>query len=361
MEKTLKDKISKPLHILFIVCLVSLTFSICLGLFLFSFETLLLYFQYPLLGEIQASPYLLAFSGTAIACFLPPLFLVGARRSYGFFERLVRMLEVQAFFFFFLVLAVSAFLYYTVRQEDNMVAIMNAHYFSAATRLLMCLYLYLSIEVCLRSQDMPLPYGCMEPENNDMGDFDKSESEQEKDEEWKSEDLGEDFLFHIKTPLSVESVTFAESAELAELAESLNSQKSVGEQGDICENHKEIWRKYQKEMPNSLKSTISFAQVIGFLLLSLGLFPVFNVGLPTFVINYSFIPAFFLYFYLLYMIGKRPYALWRLAYLCLNLYIFMAYVWDESLFWQILLLGFFLFQCFVFYVFYCKNKEYFLE
>jgi len=321
----LKKEINLPLHILYILCLTIFTFSICLAFFLFSFDTLLRYFNYPLVDTFTLSPFFPAFCGSTLACILPPLFLIGMMRSYEFQERFMRMVEVQSFFFVFLVIIFSVFMYYTVQLEDNMRAIMNVHYFSAISRICMCFYFYLSIKVCIRAQDMPL------------------------------------FLQDRLSPLcSVgdgDGLTIDKLAKnkIEETAQQVENKKSLSIQ------RQEIWKKYQGEIPHVLNRTINFAQLMGFLLVSLTFFPLQGMPHATFVLSYSFLSVFFLYFYLLYQMKKRPYAVWRIAYVCLNLYVIIFYGLNESIFWQIILLLFFLCQCFVFYSIFWKNKTWFIS
>ena len=344
----LKKEISLPHHILYVVFLSSFTLSIGLGFFLFSFVPLLSYFNYPLIYDFALSPFFTIFYGSALACLLPPVFLIGTVRKYGFRERLMRMLEVQAFFFVLLVAIFSVFMYYVARLEDNMLAVLNLHYFSAATRILMCLYFYLSIKVSITSQDMPLPFSA----SSSSPAFPLS-------------------TLADQTPITQNIIQNKYEARYESKCGNIPDNNFVNAPTGSIENKLEgkfknklikiMWEKHQAELPCALNRAFRFAQIIGFVLVGSLFFSIEGVGAPSFAMNYSFMSVFSLYFYLLYKMRERPYALWRPAYVCLSLYISGVYGLSEYGVWQMVFLVFFLCQCYICYIFYSKGRNWFVS
>lgn len=329
----MKKEINLPLHVFYILCLALFTFLVCLSFFLFSFDTLLSYFNYPLIGSFVISSIFPASFSSALACILPPLFLIGTVRHYEFKERFIRMFEVQSFFFIMLLIIFSGFMYYNVQLDDNVKAIMNVHYFSVFTRLLMSVYFYLSIRMCIMSQDMPFP-----------SDFEHSYSNIGSNSNGLQNEICADFTFTDKDNQPLKQAEFAGNDPL--------KSKQI---------RKDAWKKHEEKLPQIVKSSITSVQLLGFLLVALILFPVSDLPFPKFGVSYSFLSVFSLYFYLLYQMRIRPYAVWRLPYICLNLYILIAYGFNEVFLWQFILLVFFICQCFVFYVLYRKSQNWFLQ
>ena len=324
----MKKEITLPLHVLYVSILTAFTLLVCLGFFLFSFDTLLAYFNYPLVSQFNLSPFYNIFCGSTLSCVLPPLFLIGAVQRYGFWERFIRMLEVQSFFFLLLIIVFSFFMYYNSQLEDSMRAILNIHYFSAYTRLSMWLYMYFSIKVCIAAQEMPLPPKVIAYYN----DLDAEYSEQAGQAGQAEQDSGTE-----------------------------SDSQSQSEQVFTTQYLDGLWKKHEEQLPSFLRRALQLAQFVGFLLLILIFLSPQDFAVPNFLRDYSFFSIFFLYFYLLYKMRKSPYALWRPAYVALNLYIFVFYGMNEFDLWQLILCAFFLCQCFVVYALYWKSKNWFVS
>lgn len=354
---------SLPLHGFYILCLVLFTFLVCLVFFLFSFDTLLSYFNYPLVESFLVSSIFPLSFGSTLACILPPLFLIGAVRRYGLKERFIRMFEVQSLFFLLLLMIFSGFMYYSVQLDDNVVAIMNIHYFSTFSRILMCIYFYLSIKVCITSQNIYSPL-----------DFEDDSLDSKNNSNELQYELQGDFTFHDDDKFhALENEKWSEQGQKNHAyKEDTNTQSKQTEfindaqsKRKLRQNAKSLrnkaWEKHQEKLPQIVKSSLGFAQLLGFGLVALALFPVSELPFPAFSLSYSFLPVFFLYFYLLYQMRIRPYAVWRLPYICLNLYILINYGLGEIPLWQFIISIFFICQCFVFFVFYKKSKNWFLQ
>lgn len=129
-----------------------LCLSISLPLYLISFYALLDFFHYPLYSDFLDSPLITPLVLSSLACILPPLFLIDT--CYSFFERTKRIFEIQSSLFLLLFIILSFFCYYTLQQDDKMASVLYAFYFAGISRLLICLYLYISIRLCLASQNL---------------------------------------------------------------------------------------------------------------------------------------------------------------------------------------------------------------
>lgn len=129
-----------------------LCLALSLALYLFAAYALLDFFEYPLQSSFIESPFLQILLASALACLLPPLFLIDT--VFSFKERIIRIFEIHAFLFLILMAVISIFCYYTLSQEDAMASMLNIYYFGGISRLLLCVYLYISIRLCLASQNM---------------------------------------------------------------------------------------------------------------------------------------------------------------------------------------------------------------
>lgn len=144
---TLRDVIS--FLVLGIVC-----FSLSLSLYIFSFYALLEFLEFPLHSAFLDSPFIQPLVASSLACLLPPLFLITTH--YSFLERAIRIFEIHAFLFIILLSILGTFCLYTISHEDAMASVLYVFYFAGISRLLCCIYFYISIRLSIASQKLPL-------------------------------------------------------------------------------------------------------------------------------------------------------------------------------------------------------------
>lgn len=154
IESEQKTKPSPFYRVSSFLVLGVLCLTIPLVLYVFSFYALLDFFAFPMHDTFLESPFMLPLVASSLACLLPPVFLIDTR--YSFLERAIRILEIQAFLFLILLIVLGVFCVYTLSQEDAMASLLYVFYFEGISRLLCCVYVYISIRLSISSQQLPV-------------------------------------------------------------------------------------------------------------------------------------------------------------------------------------------------------------
>ncbi len=354
------------------------TLLLIFPIYIFSAFSVLIFLKFPFLNGFGFGPFLLPFTSISLAFILPPLFMIGFY-GHSFKEKFYLMFQIQAFFYLIFVVLLTFFIFYVVNIDNLFETLSYSYYFSSINRILVCLFFYISINVCLAIQNLPLPIYFKNLDKDDadfnidgvsytfFGQNFMNLSNHEK------KHSADNYIFmpqdNLYQKLKSDDNKQIDYDELLDDPNQISTIKSNGINQHNAKDYilffeknrnknviKNAWKRHYREIPLQIRISILFAQFVGLLFLILSVLPIFNLEHPQFVSGYSFLALFFLYFYILYSIQKRAYAFWRFAYLFVNLVFIMLNIFFESYSWQIIFLIFFFSQVYVVYNFYSKRK-----
>ncbi len=357
--------------------LILFTFFIVQGVYLYSYLAILDFVNFPLMANYDFISIATPFIATALAFTLPPLFVIGFS-SYKFLAKFKLILEVQAFFYLFSTLIFMVYFWYAVNFNTTLTGLTFLYIFAGIGRILICLYIYMSIKMSLAVIKIPLPpnYANLPKSEEDLFESAKYTffgqnllpfSKRKKHE-------ADNFIFFQEkntgdyhTIKGGENLTKEREVEPQKIGLLKLSQKNAIQKIKRFEKKrhrkliKKAWKNHSLEIPLPVRSSIFFAQTLGFILIILANYPIFNFTYPMFLANYSFLVVFFLYFYLLYLMRKKALLIWVYAYACLILFFILTSIIFEDLFWQVILSVFLICQVFIVSNLYLKGKKWFIS